>query len=265
MHTLRYGQNSDRLIPIKKLLMYASLKAGELEQAEGSALELINSSPSSLDYGDGLSNQAVVKNNQGQYGEAEKLQRNLVSLADSQSWSDWGLPMMNLGVILVEMEKDEEAEEVLRKAYSFNCSTYGESHQWSILASKNHAMALKTLNRLDEAKAQVVGLIMRSREIFGFDHPLPNEVMDTLAQILYEKREYKDARALCVQVLNWRRDTCGPKHRKTLQSLDLIAKLDATEPTDNHDEMPLQSRERLSPQVAQDPDKRMSCNIRSDD
>ena len=235
MYTLKYGPESKRLLHIRYELSNSLIWAGELEKAEASVLELIKSrDPLGENNVFGRTLLALIKQQRGYYSETEKLHRNLVSqIANSLHKTNLGVAMNNLGNTLISMEKYKEAEEVLSKAYSWNCSRYGDSHRLPLEASNNHVMALKGLKRFDEAKTEGMRLIAQSSETFGFDHPLSNELIDTLAQVLFEKREYKDARTLCIQALNWRNDTFGSKHRKTLESLDLMAKLDAAEAVDS--------------------------------
>lgn len=120
------------------------------------------------------------------------------------------------GYMLNIEEKAEQAENILREAYTRSCSVLGTKHLQSISALTNLHRAVRKQNRTNEAIVMLRQAIKDSRETLGVSHPRRLESKRLLATMLEERGEMDEVERLFWQITEGRIKMLGKKHPYTL-------------------------------------------------
>ncbi|KIV89467.1 hypothetical protein PV10_06864 [Exophiala mesophila] len=133
------------------------------------------------------------------------------------------------GYMLNVEEKAEQAENVLREAYSRSCSVLGTKHLQSISALTNlhRAVRKQGQGRISEAIVMIRQAIKDSRETLGISHPKRLEGKRLLAMMLEERGELDEVERLFWQITEGRIKMLGKRHPYTLgmkRDLEILLK-----------------------------------------
>ncbi|MGE3109134.1 MAG: tetratricopeptide repeat protein [Phycisphaerales bacterium] len=131
--------------------------------------------------------------------------------------------MGNLGAMLLDFFRFDEAETVLHEAFEIARDNVGMDHSVTIVNGSNYATLLALRNKLAEAREVVEPTMQGARRIYGPDHPETARIEALLAQILFDDGEGGPALPLARHALEVRRDTLPAENRLTLFSMVLLA------------------------------------------
>ena len=135
--------------------------------------------------------------------------------------------MSQLGVVLLQREKFEEAEALLRKALTLQQKLKGEGHPETLDTLYHLAGLLKTTGRLDEAEGLCRKELRISEEKFGPLNPETLASVSNLARLLEKQGNFEEAEQLYRRALTGSRQALGPAQPYTLRSAgDLVIYLE---------------------------------------
>ncbi|KIW19768.1 hypothetical protein PV08_00342 [Exophiala spinifera] len=120
------------------------------------------------------------------------------------------------GYMLNVERRLEQAEQVLRDAYTISCANLGPRHLQSLSALTNMARCLERQGKLDQAIAMAERVIDDSRDTLGQTHPRRLETIRLLGTFLEQRGELAQAEKLYWEVLEGRIKMLGVNHRFTL-------------------------------------------------
>ena len=130
----------------------------------------------------------------------------------------------NLGSILSERGKLEEAEELLREAVKAMRAKLGEDHPHTIRSVSNLGNVLHDRGRLEEAEELKREALQAMRAKLGEDHPDTISSINSLGSILSARGKLEEAEELFGEALQAMRAKLGEDHRDTLLSVHNLAR-----------------------------------------
>jgi len=140
----------------------------------------------------------------------------------------------NLGVTLVNLQRNEEAIPLLRGLVEARRRVLGDRHPETLKAEANLSSSLvrsvqdgddneERRRRTAEAVASMRRVLAARQDLLGIDHPDTLLSRASLASMLMHDRQYAEALPLAEQVLAARQARHGPEHRHTVDVRDLVA------------------------------------------
>ena len=136
--------------------------------------------------------------------------------------------MVDVGVLLIECGRVEEAEPLLREALDVRRTRLGSDHESTLQALDSLAMSLKALGKLDEAQALFTEAIA-TRKAIGGEQPSPQLQTETLTSInnlgtlLRSQGKHEEAIIMLNEALAGRRELLGPEDPDTIVTSNNLA------------------------------------------
>ena len=136
--------------------------------------------------------------------------------------------MVDVGTLLMEVGRLDEAEPLLREALEVRRARLGPDHASTLQALDSLAMSLKALNRLDEAHSLFTEAIA-TRKAIGSEQPSQQLRTDTLTSLnnlgtlLRSQGKHEEAMEMLNEVLAGRRELLGPEHPDTIVTCNNLA------------------------------------------
>ena len=162
------------------------------------------------------------------WDESENQQRK--ALAEAKMHANEKLvaaALNNLGLLLKDTNRLEEAEPLMRRALEITTASFGEHHPVVARASNNLGQLLKDTNRLEEAEP----LMRRALEIdtasFGEHHPDVARDLNNLGLLLKDTNRFEEAEPLMRRALEIDTASFGEHHPDVaicLNNLGLLLK-----------------------------------------
>lgn len=129
----------------------------------------------------------------------------------------------DLGRLLTEMERLDEAEQVLASARTTAERVLGPEHESTLSLQKNYAYLLDWQGRVDEAEALYRSVLAIEKRSFDDHHHATLVTMNNLATMIELKGDYAGAEELYQEVYETRLRNLGPDHPATLLAQSNLA------------------------------------------
>lgn len=129
----------------------------------------------------------------------------------------------NLGAMLFDYFRFDEAEPAMRDAYDMARETLGADHPYTIMNGNNLAVLLAERGRADEAESIVSESLDAAQRIYGPQHPETARLMSQLAGLLLLRGECSRAETLARGVLDIRRNSLPARHPQITIAMTLVA------------------------------------------
>ena len=174
---------------------------------------------------------ATIGNAYLNLGEFEKAQPHLreaydIRLAEQGPEHEQTLSSMNdLGRLLTEMERLDEAEHLLASAKVTAARVLGPTHKLTISLQGNYAYLLDWMGRTEEAEALYRRVLAAQERSPGTDRHAATITKNNLATMIELRGDYAGAEKLYRQVYETRLDLRGPDHPSTLLAQSNVAQV----------------------------------------
>ena len=133
--------------------------------------------------------------------------------------------LSNLGVLLRDMGKLEEARP-LYEEYMQGCKeTLGDRHPHTLVSINGMGALLQDLGKLEEARPLLEEGLQARRETLGDRHPHTLISISNMGQLLQAMGKLDEARPLLEEALQASRETLGDRHASTLVSINSMGGL----------------------------------------
>jgi serine/threonine protein kinase/tetratricopeptide (TPR) repeat protein len=129
----------------------------------------------------------------------------------------------NLGALLLDYFRFDEAEPVMREAYDMAREALGADHPYTIMNGNNLAVLLAERGRADEAETVVSDALDAAQRIYGPEHPETARLMSQLAGLLLLRGECARAESLARGALDIRRNSLPAGHPHVTIAMTLVA------------------------------------------
>jgi len=167
---------------------------------------------------------ARLREQQGQWREAEQLMRSAIGLTHlDPDHPDQGVDQVNLGIILQSLARFDEAEQALRLGIAQHTRILGADHPLTLGARQELAVVLTQLRRLDEADSEYRAIIERFDHTLGSDHPQSALARHNFATTQYARGNYAQAEDLARQALTVAERTLPPTHERVVVARMVMA------------------------------------------
>jgi tetratricopeptide (TPR) repeat protein len=133
--------------------------------------------------------------------------------------------MDQLGWIMYQEGRDNEAEQLIRKAIVMQAQVLGPEDSLTLETEDHLAFMLERQAHYDEAERMARGLLAIKTRKFGADNPKTLESMDSLAGALKGQSRYVEAEKEFRQLLDIERRTLGEGHPATLATMHNFANM----------------------------------------
>ncbi len=215
---------------IRKTLSNTYKALGEFSEARvhaARALDIyrLTGAPDDRDAIDAANKLAVIERNLGREGDAEKLFRESLAVAETRygNEDETTLSIMNNLALLLERKRQlAEAAELLKHVVEVRGRLLGEEHERYRTSLNNLALVYASMGRYKEAEPLHLKELELSRRIDGPEHPDTLLSLNNLAVLYANRDEYKKAEPLMREVLEIRSRVLGPDHPATLDSMDSL-------------------------------------------
>jgi tetratricopeptide (TPR) repeat protein len=137
--------------------------------------------------------------------------------------AEWVSVQFSLGLVLVDLGRDAEAEALLAEVIKVEESIKGPEHWDTLSARTNRANALITLGRLTEAAEELKSILRLREKLSGPEAPATLTVRSNLATVLGDLGNYAEAEAEDRVILALREKLLGLNHPDTLDSRNNLA------------------------------------------
>ena len=133
--------------------------------------------------------------------------------------------LSNLGLLLQDTNRIEEAEPLMRGALEINKASYGEKHPTVAIGLNNLAMLLKATNRIEEAEPLMRGALEINKASYGEKHPTVAIDLSNLGMLLQDTNRIEEAEPLMRGALEINKASYGEKHPTVAIGLNNLAML----------------------------------------
>ncbi len=133
--------------------------------------------------------------------------------------------MNGLGLVLHQMAKCKEAEELFREVLSKDEASFGPDHPDVAIRLNNLASLLQDTNRLAEAEPLYRRALSIKKESLGTNHPGYATSLNDLANLLKDTNRLSEAEPLYHRVLQIYETSFGPNHPWVATALNNLAGL----------------------------------------
>ena len=133
--------------------------------------------------------------------------------------------LSNLGLLLQDTNRIEEAEPLMRGALEINKASYGEKHPTVAIGLNNLAMLLKATNRIEEAEPLMRGALEINKASYGEKHPTVAIDLSNLGMLLQDTNRIEEAEPLMRGALEINKASYGEKHPTVAIGLNNVAML----------------------------------------
>jgi tetratricopeptide (TPR) repeat protein len=124
-----------------------------------------------------------------------------------------------LGLLLQDQGKRDEAEQLYREALEARRATLGDRHPHKLASINNLGLLLKDQGKLDEAEPLLREALEARRATLGDRHPDTLGSINNLGSLLKNQGKLDEALLLYREALEARRATLGDRHPRTLASM----------------------------------------------
>jgi len=131
----------------------------------------------------------------------------------------------HLAKVLMELDKVEEAEMLIREAMEGREKALGPSHPNTLSTINNLAALLYTQRKFSQAEELFRRALSGTKATLGATHPSTLTSINNLARLLCEQRKFAEAEPLLREVLEGRKKELGMQNSLTLQSINQLALL----------------------------------------
>ncbi|CAG7847514.1 SubName: Full=Related to kinesin light chain {ECO:0000313/EMBL:CCA76332.1}; Flags: Fragment [Serendipita indica DSM 11827] len=169
---------------------------------------------------------AIATWNCGRLEEAEKLQRDVLSLRRETNGSQHPgtlSAMSDLAIMLRDVGKLDEAEKVQREVLDMLIGLHGRRYQDTISAMGNLAITLRTRGQMDSAGEMQREVLALRHELLGQYHTDTLSAMSDLAMTLRTRGQLETAEAMQKVVVNLRLTVLERHHPGTISAMDDLA------------------------------------------
>lgn len=167
---------------------------------------------------------ADIMQGDGQWQEAETLLRAALQGEGDTLLNTVVLKLAdNLGAVLRDEEKFEEAEMWIRKSLIGRENLLGPTHKDTLYSATHLALVLSLMGRLDEAEQGSRRAVAGSEMAVGPDHHLTCLCVHTLGRILLLQGHYEQAAEECRRALDGFTKVLGRGDRGALRCLQSLA------------------------------------------
>ena len=173
-----------------------------------------------------MDNLAGVLSDQGKYGQAEEMYRQVLGLSETvlgKEYPDTLTSMDNLAGVLSDQGKYGQAEEMYRRVLGLSETVLGKEHPDILTSMNNLATVLSDQGKYEQAEEihrQALGL---KETVLGKEHPDTLTSMNNLATVLSNQGKYEQAEEIHRQVLGLKETVLGKEHPGTLTSMNNLA------------------------------------------
>jgi len=130
-----------------------------------------------------------------------------------------------LGKLLMDMGKLEEARPLLEEALRARRETLGDRHPDTLTSINNMGLLLMRMDELQEARPLFEEALQARRVTLGDRHQHTLTSINNMGLLLKRMGKQKDARPLLEEALQGRREILGDRHRDTLISIGTMSEL----------------------------------------
>ena len=131
----------------------------------------------------------------------------------------------NLGSLLQEQGKLDEAEAYYREALEGRRLVLGSDHQVTLVSLNNMGLLLKNLGRLDEAETYFRVALEGHRRVLGDDHPKTLNALSKMGLLHKDMGYLEEAERYTRAALEGQRRVLGDDHSQTLVSISNMGSL----------------------------------------
>ena len=179
-------------------------------------------------YAFALADLATIKEERGQYREAEALFREGVAMANAvfgEGHAQVALPMNNFANFLTRQGRPTEAEPMHRVVSShWNLDNAGTQHN-TAYSSQNLGVTLFELDKIDEARQNLERGIEIWRTVYGGTNPGMIRGLIALARLHWQEGDLDQAEAVLVEAQGVCLDQLGTEHIDTLRTSIYLGRL----------------------------------------
>lgn len=145
-----------------------------------------------------LNNLALTLRRARRYDEAETAYRRVLEVdeklaGDRESTPSLCTTTMNLGGLLADVGREDEAEAMLRRSVAYHEALYKGEHPYQAFAMKNLSDVLMHRGKFEEAESTLAGAQRILEEQLGPEHPNVAVVISSRAVMLAEQKLYEQA------------------------------------------------------------------------
>ncbi|KAJ5093562.1 kinesin light chain [Penicillium angulare] len=156
----------------------------------------------------GIKNLAITCSNLGELDEAERmlrqgLDRDIEAFGDNMDHETIVLDKINLGQILAQQEKWDEARTLQLSAVEASLRLFGLDSPITLNCMSNAAWALQQQGEYEEAKELQLEVVAGRTRMYGPNHPLTLKICGNLAATLGGLHEYDEARRYARRALGY--------------------------------------------------------------
>lgn len=130
-----------------------------------------------------------------------------------------------LALLLIEANRLEEAETLLRQTLQVDEAQFGPNHPNVARDLNNLAQLLRTTNRLNEAETLMRRALVIDEIIFGPNHPSIATALNNLALLFQDTGRWNEVEQPMRLALKINEDTLGPDHPHVATNLNNLAQL----------------------------------------
>jgi len=183
-------------------------------------------------HADYLNTLGMVQTQAGQYEDARKTFEQALPLAvAAAATTDDAQPregrlLHNLGGVLYELGKLEDAQARFAQAAAFfgrYAKGSREQASYEVAAKSAQGLVLRDLKRLDEARAALDDGVVQARQIYREPHPALATILNNLALVEQDQKDYARADTHFREVLAIDRAVNGEKHADVAADLHNLA------------------------------------------
>lgn len=175
-----------------------------------------------------LSSEAAIHERRGEYQAAFAnfdQARTMREAADGPTHPDLGRNLVNMGLMLHRLGRQEEAEEHLLRALKVITETQSDEHPLFANALNNLGIVLEHQGRLDEATTRYQAALDLGERLFGHEHPSIVSTLNNLGNIATAQGRPDEAIALIRRGLAIREQAFGADHPRTAFSVRALGTL----------------------------------------
>jgi serine/threonine-protein kinase len=171
-----------------------------------------------------VSNIASTLSARGLYDEAEPLFREVLAIDRAAGdTAEVATDLSNLGLLLQNMNRNDESREMLEEALRLRRGLYGGDHTLVAIAAHNLAETLKSQGDYEEADPLLREVVDMRVRLLGEDHPHVALALNNRGDLMTQTGRYEEAAELHVRALAIRRAALGEDHPDVAASLNNLA------------------------------------------
>ncbi|MBN1211965.1 MAG: tetratricopeptide repeat protein [candidate division Zixibacteria bacterium] len=208
---------------------------GEYVEAEMSSRKLL--AKAEVEYGSESPQVAIIldqlvqtlwRQGKSREVESEEFAKRAVAIKEKSFGPEYQtlpLSLNNLGIIIYDQGRYEDAESLHKRALAIDEKTYGLDHQNVAIDLSNLAFLFHSLGRFDEAVQMYSRILAIFEKTLGVDHQRVGIVANNLAVIYFDLGKYAESEECYKRALAIKEKALGPDHHQVAASLNNLANL----------------------------------------